>query len=223
MTDFEVGDLFVCEDYVLESFDFGEVKQKAYCLKSSVTDFDLTGQIVWPAAIALGKYIVDNKELFAGKNIVELGAGAGVTGLVAAHYAKKVLLTDYMDVVLQLLKKNEEYVQMDNVFVDKISWGENCIKNIDTENKFGKKFNNDDKVDIVMGADVIFWPESLDGLLETLDEALEINPDCLVLISFYSRVKHTNTSLFEKMEKKSLKRETIFNDGDQYIWKITKQ
>jgi len=36
------------------------------------------------------RYIVDNKELFAGKNIVELGAGAGLSGLVAAHYGTKI-------------------------------------------------------------------------------------------------------------------------------------
>ena len=55
-----------------------------------------------------------------------------------------------------------------SVFVDKISWGESCLKNLDSENKFGKKFTKDDKLDVVFGADVIFWPESLDGLIETL-------------------------------------------------------
>jgi len=43
------------------------------------------------------------------------------------------------------------------------------LKNLDSTNIFGKKFTSEDKLDIVMGADVIFWPESLDGLVETLD------------------------------------------------------
>lgn len=35
---------------------YKDVSQELYCLKSCVTDFDLTGQIVWPAAVALSKY-----------------------------------------------------------------------------------------------------------------------------------------------------------------------
>ena len=57
----------------------------------------------------------------------------------------------------------------DSVFVENIGWGEQSLESLNLENFFGNKFTKDDKIDIVMGADVIFWPESLDGLLQTLD------------------------------------------------------
>ena len=47
------------------------------------------------------------------------------------------------------------------------------MKELKFENSFGKKFDKTEKVDVIMGADVIFWPESLDGLLQTLDVSLD--------------------------------------------------
>ena len=41
-----------------------------------------------------------------GKNVLELGAGPGQCGLIAATQAKTVVLTDYMDLVMDLIDKN---------------------------------------------------------------------------------------------------------------------
>jgi len=62
----------------------------------------LTGQIIWPAAVFLSeydlllprkncRYIVKNREHFKNKNIVELGAGAGLSGFVAANFGIEIL------------------------------------------------------------------------------------------------------------------------------------
>lgn len=52
------------------------------------TDYDLTGQVIWPSSEALSKFIIDNKEKFQGRTVLELGAGAGLAGIVAANFAK---------------------------------------------------------------------------------------------------------------------------------------
>jgi len=57
--------------------------------------------------LSLFRYIVDNKELFAGKNIVELGAGAGLSGLVAAHYG-----------IIRLRKKLNNLISSQKSFID---------------------------------------------------------------------------------------------------------
>ena len=43
---------------------------------------------------------------FTGKTILELGAGPGLIGLIAANKAKTVVLTDHMELVMDLIDKN---------------------------------------------------------------------------------------------------------------------
>jgi tRNA1(Val) A37 N6-methylase TrmN6 len=49
---------------------------------------DTTGYGIWCASLVMGRWIASNemRERFAGKSILELGAGCGVPGLAAAHY-----------------------------------------------------------------------------------------------------------------------------------------
>ncbi len=63
-------------------------------MQAASTDYDLTGQIIWRAAEQLAEFIIDHKEEFKDKTVIELGAGAGLTGLVCAQYAKNVYITD---------------------------------------------------------------------------------------------------------------------------------
>ena len=59
--------LFVSEDYVEKSWYFHELQQPLLCSPQCSTDYDLTGQIVWPASVLLSWFIYRNKELFIGK------------------------------------------------------------------------------------------------------------------------------------------------------------
>lgn len=45
---------------------------------------DITGLSVWASAVMLGRWVDQNAGLFAGKDCLELGAGTGLAGLVAA-------------------------------------------------------------------------------------------------------------------------------------------
>lgn len=82
------SNLFISTDYVPYLFQHGDVKEEILHGSISSTDYDLTGQIVWPSSEALSQFIVDNHTMFLGKTILELGAGAGLAGIVAANYAK---------------------------------------------------------------------------------------------------------------------------------------
>lgn len=138
-----IGGLFVCEDYVIENFDFEgkisnspllpDVNLKLYCLKSSVTDFDLTGQIVWPAAVFLSELVLSKfsedvdilsrtRACFKTKKLSSWDQGQGsvdlslrnlVCFIMILTVAKQVLLTDHNDTVVKLLEKNAEYLAQD--------------------------------------------------------------------------------------------------------------
>ncbi|EFO63106.1 Rossmann-fold protein [Giardia lamblia P15] len=61
---------------------------------------------VWDAAVIMSRYFVRNPEPLSDKVILELGSGVGLTGLVAARYAKKIYLTDYSTSILENLEYN---------------------------------------------------------------------------------------------------------------------
>eukprot|EP00727_Mastigamoeba_balamuthi_P000528 m51a1_g10472 putative methyltransferase type 12 domain-containing protein (290) ;mRNA; r:77632-78755 len=82
-------------------FSRGEI----FIRELSIVDAGI-GCAVWDAAIIFSRWIFKNNEIFRGRNVIELGAGCGVTGICAAHYADKVYLTDYIPQLLDNLDYN---------------------------------------------------------------------------------------------------------------------
>lgn len=64
------------------------------------------GWMLWPSAIGLSTYILDNANRFAGKRVLELGCGVGLAGVVAAIAGATVMQTDYLDGALELSSRN---------------------------------------------------------------------------------------------------------------------
>eukprot|EP01036_Dinobryon_divergens_P045029 gene45029-60118_t len=56
-----------------------------------------SGQYLWPAAQSLSQYLIDNWLALESDVIIELGAGCGLTGLVASKLSNNahIILTDY--------------------------------------------------------------------------------------------------------------------------------
>lgn len=53
---------------------------------------------LWPSAINLAAYLLANPEIVAGKSVLELGCGSGLSGIAAGLAgAREVLMTDYLD------------------------------------------------------------------------------------------------------------------------------
>ena len=76
----------------------------------TLLEHSVMGQVVWPAALALGLWLQARAdELCRGARVLELGAGAGVPGLVAcAAGASHLLLTEGDDSLVQLMAANCE-------------------------------------------------------------------------------------------------------------------
>lgn len=139
------------------------------------TDLDQTGQIIWPGATFLGWYLVHARDRLAGQVVIELGAGAGLCGLLASQMAAEVVLTDGIDEVVELLERNAAaYGGTASISVRKLEWGV-------PESHGALRFH------VIIGADVVFafFPNSISLLFEAVKDLL--HPDGVFITSFVVR------------------------------------
>eukprot|EP01038_Epipyxis_sp_PR26KG_P005698 gene5698-7865_t len=201
--DNNLSSLFICEDYVEREWIFGNHRQQLLCSPMSSTDHDLTGQIVWPASILLGLFIYSHRELFSNKVVIELGAGCGLGGFVAANFSSFVSVTDGNDVVIRLLERNNVHLNYNNVHVEKVMWGsyEEVDKII---------HHSGSHADIIIGADIILWPNQVISLLYTIGWILMRKPNSAVCyISYIVRAKSTTVLFYETAVRLGLSIEEI--------------
>ena len=65
------------------------------------------GCSTWDGSIILSRYLLQCKrEELRGKTVLELGAGTAVPSLTAARFAERVVVTDYLDELLQNTQYN---------------------------------------------------------------------------------------------------------------------
>jgi len=123
------------------------------------------------------------------KNVLELGCGLGVPGMIACLMGAKVVLTD-QESLLQQLEKNIEQNFDKNDIESKLiqaitlDWSRKNIQEL--LNKCGL----DNGFDVVVNCDCVFEPlygESWKFLVDAIDELLFVNPKCLVLSSVERR------------------------------------
>lgn len=67
---------------------------------------DLYGFILWESAIGLSERLVEQMDLVTGKQVLELGAGVGLPGIVGQSLGAEVTQTDYQAESLALCRWN---------------------------------------------------------------------------------------------------------------------
>ena len=67
-----------------------------------------TGLCTWNGALTLSEWVLQNKAMFVGKTVVELGSGIGLAGILTAVAtgATKVVMTDHIPDVLRIIEEN---------------------------------------------------------------------------------------------------------------------
>lgn len=141
-------------------------------LNKSPGDIDVTDERmpywadVWPSAIALAQYLMRNKKLVESKNVIELGCGLGLPGMVAASLGAKVIMSDYLDEALAFAKLNWEH-NLDLPFVsEKIDW-----RSVDDTKQY----------DVILASDVAYESRSFKPLIAAMKNLLR--KDGVILIS----------------------------------------
>jgi predicted nicotinamide N-methyase len=96
------------------------------------------GSVIWPSALALA-YELASRDV-AGLRILELGAGTGLPGIVAASLGARVVQTDRQRLVLHVAQLNaaRNGVAIDHRLADWTAW------------------TDTDTYDLIVGADVLY-------------------------------------------------------------------
>lgn len=97
------------------------------------------GIVLWPAAIALAHEIASRP--FAGKRVLELGAGTGLPGIVAASLGARVVQTDRQEVALFVCKQNAE---------------RNDVTTIEHRAADWTAWTDAERYDCILGSDVLY-------------------------------------------------------------------
>jgi methyltransferase-like protein 23 len=122
------------------------------------------GIVLWPAAIALAHALVGRP--LAGLRVLELGAGTGLPGIVAAALGARVVQTDRNDVALHVCARNAE---------------RNGITSIERRSADWTAWTDDDRYDLVLGSDVLYGETLHPHLRRIFDQNLA--PGGTVLLS----------------------------------------
>lgn len=124
---------------------------------------DLLGLDVWPASLALADHLLTHHREFAGQ-CIELGAGTGVPGvLLATQRAQRVVLTDYEEHVLKLLRKT--------IAVNRV--GTTCSAcRLDWSNLHDLSSDLRHAFDLVLAADVVYTSAAAQPCADAIDAVL---------------------------------------------------
>lgn len=137
-----------------------------------------------------------------GKNVLELGAGTGLVGLVAGQLpGTKLWITD-QDTILPIMQKNVSINKLSaNVFVAKLDWGVPVPTTIP-------------KPDVILAADCVYFEPAFPLLVQTLDDLASVDTDILFC---YKKRRKADKRFFSLLKKK-FRWEEVMDDPNREIY-----
>ncbi|ERM99126.1 hypothetical protein AMTR_s00101p00152470 [Amborella trichopoda] len=218
---------FINDNYQLTTFTFGSEIVELFCLQSASTDYDLTGQLVWPGAHLMNNYLSVNVHALQGQSIIELGSGVGVTGMLCGKHCREILLTDHKEEVLKerlgqvaitpesnrllnVLKKNIELNSPSKTTIcadlvaEKLEWG-----NTDQLSHILERYPAG--FDLILGADIYilfasFQQASIPLLFDTVERLLRFKggSHCKFILAYVSRAKTMDALIISEASRHGL-------------------
>jgi predicted nicotinamide N-methyase len=97
--------------------------------------------MLWPSSVALAHDVLARADTLAGKRVLELGAGTGMPGIVAAALGARVLQIDHSELALHVCKLNAE---------------RNGVAGCEARHADWDTFASDAGFDLILGSDVLY-------------------------------------------------------------------
>jgi predicted nicotinamide N-methyase len=157
-----------------------------------------TGLRTWEAALHLASYLVaEGRSHIQGKRVLELGAGTGLLSILCARWlgAEHVIATDGDDGVVEALGTNfflNGIQDSDSIIARSLWWGQAL-----DEGEGGEQ----ERTDLVLGADITYDVSSLPPLISTLRELLGSNRGLEVLVGVAIRNPETYAAFLKACEQ----------------------
>ncbi|TDH66696.1 hypothetical protein CCR75_001588 [Bremia lactucae] len=188
----DVGFMFdACLEKVTCQFEYGDDAEVSVLLTYAKEDPGVvqSGHYVWPAAPALCEYLTKHRDIIPSGNVVELGAGCGLTGLAIAQLRPEatVIFTDHDPGVLKVIAHNagQQERKQASCLTQSLRWGPDGAKEIEALEKLQTGPINRTRVtDLIVGSDVIYAREVVPLLFWTVDRLLSSNGVYLMCSSF---------------------------------------
>jgi predicted nicotinamide N-methyase len=152
---------------------------------------------IWPSAIALSEYVVENKSEFKGKKILEIGCGLGLVGIAVTAIGGDVLFTDYDSHALRFTQTNFTRNFNRPASVQLLDW---------------RYPGNTESFEIVLAADILYEKRWLEPVLDILERKL--SP---VGIAFIAEPDRTVArEVYDMIEGRKWKRQSVLKRTKVY-------
>jgi predicted nicotinamide N-methyase len=140
------------------------------------------GVVLWPASVALAHDVAARGDELRGRRVLELGAGTGLPGIVAASLGARVVQTDRQEVALAVCRRNG---------------ARNGVAGVEYRQGDWERWEDPERYDVILGADVLY----ADGMHERLRAIFERNlaPGGRLLLS--DPFRPLSMRLLEAMER----------------------
>ncbi|GMH14918.1 hypothetical protein Nepgr_016759 [Nepenthes gracilis] len=163
----------------LHSFGEPDISGDGFTIKIIENMREDYGMFVWPCGIVLAEYVWQQRRRFSGINVVELGAGTSLPGLVAAKVGADVTLTDDLKRV-EVLENIRRVCDLNRLKCEVVGlrWG------VWDEHIF------DLLPQVVLGADVLYDTNAFDDLFSTVTFLLQNSPGSVFITTYHNRSGH---------------------------------
>jgi methyltransferase-like protein 23 len=139
------------------------------------------GVVLWPAAIALAHDVAARADGFHGRRVLELGAGTGLPGIVAASLGANVVQTDRQELAMSVCRRNGERNGASSIEYRLVDWTD---------------WSDDARYDWIIGSDILYG-ESMHPHLRRIFEG-NLAPGGRLLLS--DPFRGTSFKLLEALE-----------------------
>uniref|UniRef100_A0A8D1AUI2 Methyltransferase 22, Kin17 lysine n=1 Tax=Sus scrofa TaxID=9823 RepID=A0A8D1AUI2_PIG len=147
------------------------------------TPLEDVGKQVWRGALLLADYILFRRDLFQGRTVLELGAGTGLTSIIAATVARTVYCTDVGADLLAMCQRNialNSHLTATGDPEVPFSWSEEDVSDL-----YGH-------TTVLLAAEVFYDDDLTDAVFKTLSRlAHRLKNACMAVLSVEKRLNFT--------------------------------